>query len=123
METITITDTNLTFQVVDTIPAGYEVWNIGNHMPAGYIPVCQLSPRRPFDGLYDVDTRTLKAVKTPDAEHILRAAARGFKTIYAMESYITNCSNSDWLHEENLSVLEKAIPAMRQICSPAWHDK
>ena len=33
-----------TFRLVDHIPLGYIIWNIGkHHMPEGYLPLCRLS--------------------------------------------------------------------------------
>lgn len=46
-----------TFQIVETAPIGYEVWNIGSHMPKDYIPYAQVDSER------RVNTKTLKAVK------------------------------------------------------------
>lgn len=55
-----------TFRVFDNstdIPKGYQVWNIGNHMPKGYIPYCRLKTIQPFDGGRDIETDTLLALK------------------------------------------------------------
>lgn len=45
------------FTIVDKVPAGYKVWNIGKHMPSGYIPYAQV------DSDCRVNTETLKALK------------------------------------------------------------
>ena len=26
------------FEIVEAVPAGFKVWNIGDHAPAGYVP-------------------------------------------------------------------------------------
>lgn len=55
-----------TFKVFDNpndIPKGYQVWNIGNHMPKGYIPYCRLKTIQSFDGGRDIETDTLLALK------------------------------------------------------------
>lgn len=55
-----------TFKVFDNpndIPKGYQVWNIGNHMPKGYIPYCRLKIIQPFEGGRDIETDTLLALK------------------------------------------------------------
>lgn len=55
-----------TFRVFDNstdIPKGYQVWNIGNHMPKGYIPYCRLKTIQLFDGGRDIETDTLLALK------------------------------------------------------------
>lgn len=54
---------NHSFEVVDTIPSGYQVWNIGNNMTEGYLPLCQLE-----GGTCSVITTTLKAIKIDDPE-------------------------------------------------------
>lgn len=34
---------NDVFEIVDTVPLGYSIWNIGHNMPDGYLPFCRLS--------------------------------------------------------------------------------
>ena len=29
---------NDVFEIVDTVPLGYSIWNIGHNMPDGYLP-------------------------------------------------------------------------------------
>ena len=59
------------YEVVDYIPLGYEVWNIGRHAPPGYVPLCLLSARQPFDGARNIDVGTLKALPIKIAEKLL----------------------------------------------------
>ena len=55
--------------VMDRIPAGFQVWNIGKHAPAGYILAARVSH-------YNVDITTLCAVALSDHEkQIIDAAA------------------------------------------------
>lgn len=51
------------FEIVEKIPAGFHVWNIGENMgTCEFIPVCEkLYPEDKED--YSVNTSTLKAVK------------------------------------------------------------
>ena len=51
------------FEIVDKIPTGFFVWNIGDNMGHDeYIPVCQ--DLRPGDkDCFEINTRTLKAIK------------------------------------------------------------
>ena len=59
-----------TFEIVDRIPKGYIVWNIGDNMTDGYIPLCELTTG------YNINVNTLKAIALDDAEvRILRDAA------------------------------------------------
>lgn len=71
---MTITYTSLfathTFEIVEKIPVNFFVWNIGNNMTDGYIPVCESA------GGYNVNTETLKAIALEENEvRILRKAA------------------------------------------------
>lgn len=65
-----IVDGTNTFQVVDSVPLGYVIWNIGNNMADGYLPLCQVGGP---DGC-QVNPDTLKAVKCDGAQTILDAA-------------------------------------------------
>ena len=47
------------YQIVEVAPIGYEVWNIGDHMPNGYIPYAQCGG---YDGR-QVNRDTLKAIR------------------------------------------------------------
>ena len=65
------------FEVVDAVPAGFFVWNIGSHAPSGYVPLCEAVP----GGGYKVNLGTLKAIKSRHAREILRAASAGGVTL------------------------------------------
>ena len=39
-----------TFEVVEEVPLGYEIWNIGKNMIDGYLPLCRLSSQQAFPG-------------------------------------------------------------------------
>lgn len=65
-----------TFEIVDKIPTGFFVWNIGDNMETNeYIPLCE--KLRPNDkDNYDINLTTLKAIKLdPETVKILREAA------------------------------------------------
>ena len=65
-----------TFEIVNKIPLGFFVWNIGENMGhPEYIPLCEdLHPEDRNN--YDINTCTLKAIKLPSEEvQLLRAAA------------------------------------------------
>ena len=64
------------FEIVDKIPTGFFVWNIGDNMGHDeYIPVCQ--DLRPGDkDSFEINARTLKAIKLSMEEvQLLRKAA------------------------------------------------
>ena len=60
-----------TFQLVDFVPFGYEIWNIGKNMPKGYLPLCRLSAYQPFPGGRNIEVDRLKAIKIKGAQLIL----------------------------------------------------
>ena len=68
--------TTYSFEIVDKIPKGYEVWNINfDELGNGYVPLCQV-----YDGTYDVIKSTLKAIRVDSEEDraiIKKAVARG----------------------------------------------
>lgn len=63
------------FEIVNEFPGGYVVWNIGRHnFPyEGYIPLA-----KPTEVPYNIDLRTLKALKLEDnlSNSIISAAHR-----------------------------------------------
>lgn len=65
------------FEVLNTVPLGYKIWNIGRNMPDGYLPFCRLKAVQPFEGAQCIETDSLKAVKTEGAQVILAAVGRG----------------------------------------------
>lgn len=57
----TITYENINVPVIDHIPAGFVVWNIGKHAPAGYVLICITCG-------YNVIMDTLHALPVSDHE-------------------------------------------------------
>ena len=66
-----ITDERHTFEVVENIPEGYEVWNIGDNMIDGYLPLAQAEN-------YQINPNTLKAIKLESEELELMREAAGY---------------------------------------------
>lgn len=64
------------FEIVEKIPAGFFVWNIGDNMGHDeYIPLCEDLHPEDKDN-YEINTSTLKAIKLRREEvEILREAA------------------------------------------------
>lgn len=74
---IKVENKTLTFEIVETVPAEYSVWNIGEFMGSEeYIPFCEkLYPADPKS--YDINGETLKAIKLDPAEvKLLRKTVR-----------------------------------------------
>jgi hypothetical protein len=108
----TITSGKDTFEVVEEVPYGYQIWNIGKNMIDGYLPFCRLSSSRPFAGGMSIEADTLKAIKVDGAQTILAAVGYGPCTIKEMEDHISKYSKRK-PHECNK--MKAALPYMRQI--------
>lgn len=116
--TVTVMDLNScnTFQLVNEIPRGYMVWNIGANMAPGYLPLCRLCANQPFDGARNIEPDTLKAIKVEGAEYILDAIGNGEESRKAMEAYIKRYRNSktDWVREK-VARYKRAVPVMKKL--------
>lgn len=91
-----ITDGRHTFEIVDSVPAGYEIWGIGKNMIDGYLPLCRLKrpSEQPFEGGRSIELDTLKAIKVEGAQTILAAIGVGPNDIPSMEKYVKRYSSS-----------------------------
>lgn len=117
----TITVGKHTFEIVDFVPLGYEIWNIGNHMPDGYLPLCRLSSYQPFSDSRNIETDTLKAIKIEGAQIILDAVMHGAGfTLKEMELFVNRHKNvkPGTCAYDTTERCKKALPIMRQI---KWH--
>ena len=72
-----------TYEIVESVPKGYEIWNIGKYMAEGYLPLCRV-----IEGTNNVEADTLKAIECPGAQTILAAIGYGPKTVSEMEAFI-----------------------------------
>lgn len=110
----TITSGKYIFELVDLVPYGYLVWNIGKNMIDGYLPLCRLSAIQPFPGGRNIDIDTLKAIKVDGAQIILAAIGWGPETPDEMEMYIKKHSAKNDHHME-IERMKAALPIMRGI--------
>lgn len=116
-ETKRITSGKYTFEIVDFVPLGYHIWNIGKNMIDGYLPLCRLKPQQPFIGATEVEIETLKAIKTDGAQKILAAIGGGQNTIDEMEKYIKKYRTpkpGTWSYIQKQRMIE-ALPYMKQL--------
>lgn len=103
-----------TFELVDHVPLGYSVWNIGENMADGYLPLCRLCAVQPFPGGRKIEVDTLKAIKCEGAQEILKVAGWGPETVEEMEKYIEK--NKDKPHRRyEVERMKNALPYMRKI--------
>ena len=109
------------FELVDEVPQGYTVWNIGyrsngGHMIDGYLPLCRLKQDQPFEGGRDVDIDSLKAIKVDGAEKVMDAFVRGFNTLEKMEFYAKRFRNvKNPVTQRRVAICNAAIPVMRKL--------
>lgn len=105
------------FEVVDHFPLGYEIWNIGTNMAEGYLPLCRLSSRQPFPGARNIETDTLKAVKTDGAREMLDVAGFGIKTLQDAEAFVKRYARAKpgTIKHEERGRVKKALPYMRKV--------
>ena len=105
------------FEVVNAVPCGFEVWNIGSHnMPAGFVPLCRLAAIQPFDGGRNVEIETLKAIRCEGADVIMKAASCGATTPEKAERLIHRYSkNEGKSRSSTLERCKEALPYLKMI--------
>lgn len=57
------------WEVIDKVPSGWILWNIGANAPEGYVPIVY-----PLDD-FNIDLTRLKVIKSDYAEKIMKAAS------------------------------------------------
>ena len=101
------------FEIVDSVPRGYFIWNIGKNMPDGYLPLCRLKEVQEFEGGRSIEPETLKAIRIPEAQIILKGASCA-ATLDEMEAFVKKHKKSGkqtyWL-----DLVETALPYARQL--------
>ena len=103
------------YELVDEVPLGYEIWNIGANMAPGYLPLCRLCATQPFEGGRNIEADTLKAIKIDGAEKALKAAHYG-KTVKEMEKYVMRfAAVDDEDVQYKVRIFAAAIPVMKRI--------
>lgn len=115
-----ITDGKNKFEIVDFVPMGYQIWNIGKNMIDGYLPLCRLKNPQPFEGCMEIETETLKAIKIDEAQIILAAVGGGQNTPEKMKRYIKRYGNAKpgTFGRSQAERMKKALPYMEKI---KWH--
>lgn len=105
------------FEIVEKIPAGFFIWNIGENMGTHeYIPLCEdLHPEDKDD--YSINPETLKAVNvSPDEwEKLNKAASVGVGNLKAAEKALKNKRPGYW-SDRKRAAAELAIDIFRRIC-------
>ena len=105
------------FEIVEKIPTGFFVWNIGENMGTHeYIPVCQdLHPEAKDN--FEINTATLKAVKVaPDEwEKLNKAASWGVGNLKQAEKALKS-KRRGYISDRKRVAAELTIDIFRRIC-------
>lgn len=113
----TITKENRYYKIVEKIPVGFFVWNIGENMGTHeYIPVCEnLHQENKND--YSINPATLKAVKVaPDEwEKLDRAASWGVGNLKQAEKALKS-KRKGYTADKKRAAAELTIEIFRRIC-------
>ena len=105
------------FEIVEKIPVGFFVWNIGENMGTHeYIPVCEdLHPEDKDD--YSINQATLKAVKvSPEEwEKLDKAANWGVGNLKQAEKALKSKRRGYW-SDRKREAANATIEIFRRIC-------
>ena len=100
------------FQVVKSIPHDYIVWNIGNNMIDGYLPLAQIT-----EG-YNINQSTLKAIKISSEEelNLLRdAAGYGVHDLKSAKKALNRKNPKGYIARRKKELAEKAITIFEKL--------
>ena len=115
--TSTLCEKTDVFEIVEKMPTGFFVWNIGENMGTHeYIPVCEdLHPEDKDD--YRINPATLKAVKvSPEEwEKLDKAANWGVGNLKQAEKALKR-KRRGYTSERNRAAAELTIEIFRRIC-------
>ena len=104
------------FEVVEKIPAGFFVWNIGENMGTDeYIPICEDLHPEDKDN-YEINTRTLKAIRLSleDVEALREAAHVGIVSKKTAEKALMSKRRGYW-SDRKREEAEKTIDIFKRI--------
>ena len=120
-KTITTKDTfgkSSSYEVVEKIPSGFFVWNIGENMGTDeYIPICEDLHPEDKDN-YEINTRTLKAIRLSleDVEALREAAHVGIVSKKTAEKALKSKRKGYWSDRKRAEA-EKTIEIFKRITS------
>ena len=118
-ETITTKDTfgkSSSYEVVEKIPTGFFVWNIGENMGDDeYIPICEDLHPEDKDN-YEINTSTLKAIRLSieDVEALREAAHVGIVSKKTAEKALKSKRKGYW-SDRKIEQAEKTIDIFKRI--------
>ncbi|WP_024858997.1 hypothetical protein [Ruminococcus albus] len=106
-----------TFTIVNEVPDGYKIWNIGPYMLKGFIPLCRLKQELLQKGLYVIEKDCLLAIKSEGSDKIMAAIGGGYHTVALMEKFLSDNpkpKEDSWEAKQILRI-KVALPYMRKI--------
>jgi len=98
------------FKIVNCVPSGSKIWNIGKNMVDGYIPFVEVGG---YDGCQVVEG-SLKAYKFDKAQDILSITTYGIQSSKDAKKAIEKYSKKIG-HEQLIERIEKAIPLLEEL--------
>lgn len=110
--TVVIKDARDVFVVVDKFPLGYKIWNIGDNMVDGYLPLARV------DANYHVDVDSLKAMKVDsdeDLQALRHMAHYGINDILSAKAYMNGKKQSARL-KANKQMAQRAAKYILDHC-------
>lgn len=116
---ITTTDTfgkSRSYEVVEKIPSGFFVWNIGENMGTDeYIPVCEDLHPEDKDN-YEINPYTLKAIRlsVEEVKALRKAASVGINSKRTAERALKSKRRGYWSDRKRAEA-EKTIEILKRI--------
>lgn len=109
----TVSNGKHTFEIVDRIPKGYNIWNIG--AVEEYLPLCEPEDQEGFS--YKVNVNTLKAIKCDKAQEIMWLAVQGINTPEKVKERLLDPDNHRYFFDKNLVIrtMQEVLPIMEKI--------
>ena len=104
------------FEIVEKIPAGFFVWNIGENMGTDeYIPICEDLHPEDKDN-YEINTSTLKAIRLSreDVEALREAAHVGIVSKKTAEKALKSKRRGYWSDRKRAEA-EKTMDIFKRI--------
>lgn len=116
-----------TFAVVDSFPdSRYVIWNIGDNMLDGYLPLCRLSPDRPDPDILEVDTNSLVAIDMSDKPETLyrlrHAAGVGINSLESAQKHIHLSEYPSELEKEQHEIAMDLLTVFEEMSPFASRD-
>lgn len=107
-----ITDGKHAFEVVTKIPSGHVIWNIGDNMIDGYLPICTV-----YDE-YCVNVDSLKAIKIDDAKvlaNLRNGAHYGVVDVKSARRKLNNKSPKSYVARQGKNYAELNLPILESL--------